>query len=791
MSMLKIKIFLAVFCGSLQVVFGQPNASNDRSKALKNYEQKSVHEKIFVHTDKDFYLAGEIIWFKLYYVEATSHVPLDLSKLAYVEIVDKDLKPVLQGKVGLNEGSGNGSFYLPASIGSGMYRLRAYTQWMKNFKTEYFFEKSLTVVNSFKSLEKQPAQSPGYEIGFFPEGGQLVDNIQSKLAFKITDRFGKGMSYHGIIVNQDNDTVTNFQPFKFGIGNCVFTPKPGDVYKALIRMNDTLLTSELPKAREQGYVMAIKNDDQSKVRISVATNLPEVNSVYLVIHARQTIRLSEQLSMSNGAAEFLVDKHKFGEGVSHITVLNNLKQPVCERLYFVRPASRLMLDASANNQQFSSRSKVGIQVLAKDETGKPVPAALSASVFKLDTDIASNAGSITSYLWLTSELNGAVESPGYYLQQNDPGVEEAVDNLMLTHGWRRFTWEELSSTQKTRPEFLPELTSHIIHAKITNPRTGLPANDVLTYLSVPGRRVQLYSSKSDASGRLKFYTNDFYGPNEILLQTESHWDTSYRIEIVSPFSEKASQTPLPAFDLPGTLQNPLIDYNVGVQVQNIFAGDKLNQLYGPVIDSNAFYGPPDNSYLLDNYIRFSTMEEVLREYVMEVLVRRQKETFRLIMSGGLENRVFLDDPLTLFNGVPVFDPNKIMQYDPLKVQKIEVVKRRYFYGSSIMNGIVNFITYQPDPVMLSGLNAVVFDYEGLLFEREFYSPMYETREQLTSRSPDFRNVLFWSPAIKTGSDGKTEFSFYTSDQKGQYAAVLQGLSGNGRAGEQIVTFTVK
>src|SRR5712672_504462 len=95
------------------------------------------------------------------------------------------------------------------------------------------------------------------------------------------------------------------------------------------------------------------------------------------------------------------------------------------------------------------------------------------------------------------------------------------------------------------------------------------------------------------------------------------------------------------------------DDNLSMQVQNGFVGEKLKQFDALAIDSNAFFGSPDIQYLLDNYTRFSTMEEVLREYVYEVLVRRQKENFRLIMTDGT-NKIFMDDPFTLFNGVPVF-----------------------------------------------------------------------------------------------------------------------------------------
>jgi hypothetical protein len=156
-----------------------------------------------------------------------------------------------------------------------------------------------------------------------------------------------------------------------------------------------------------------------------------------------------------------------------------------------------------------------------------------------------------------------------------------------------------------------------------------------------------------------------------------------------------------------------------------------------------------------------------------------------------DNKLFLNDPLTLLNGVPVFDPNKIIKYDPLKVKNIEVVARKYFYGPSIFNGIVNFVTYQPDPSILSELNSAILEYEGMQYQREFYSPTYENSEQVTSRMPDFRNVLYWSPSIQSDAQGKAEINFYTSDLKGKYIGVIQGMSHDGRVGENSFFFEVK
>lgn len=781
---------LFVFLGSSIHICAQ-RANAQIEEQLNKYKEQNSSEKLFVHTDKNFYLAGEIIWFKLYYVDGSFHKPLDLSKVAYVEILDRDFKPVLQAKVALADGSGNGSLFLPLSLHSGVYRFRAYTQWMKNFSADYFFERSLTIVNSTRNLESLPPRDSAYEIGFFPEGGNLVQNIQSKLAFRVADRSGKGVNCKGVIVDQDNDTVATFQPLKFGIGHFTFIPTAGSKYKALIAVNDTILVKELPAAREQGYVMNVSNEGETKLRVRITTNDQSSHAIHLIVHARQTVKLSEKKSANNGTVDFIIDKANMGEGISHLTIFNDAKEPLCERLYFIQPAKRLLIESTASSRELSSRKKIGIQIVSQDETGMSVPADLSVSVYNMGADSSYEGTDITSYFWLASDLRGNVESPGFYFSDKSAEVEEAADNLVLTHGWRRFVWQD-GITSTNRPvNFIPEFRGHIITAKITNTKTGSPAANVLTYLSVPGKRVQLYNSKSDTQGRLKFYTTDFYGPNEILLQTDNNSDSLYRIEITNPFSEKISSASLPVFELPEKAKNPLIDHSVSVQVQNIFAGDKLQQLYSPVIDSNGFYGPPDNLYMLDNYVRFSTMEEVLREYVAEVLVRRQKENFRLMISGGLENKVFMDDPITLFNSVPVFETNKIMQYDPLKVEKIEVVKRRYFYGPSTLNGIVNFVTYQPDASMLSGLNAVVFDYEGLQFDREFYSPIYDSEEQMRSRLPDFRNVLYWSPGIRTDPQGKADLNFYTSDLKGRHMVVVQGMNADGKTGSHSFTFTVK
>lgn len=108
------------------------------SDSFNKYYQATVQEKIFVHTDKSAYMTGEILWFKAYNVDATYHKPLGLSKVVYVDVLDNKQNAIIQTKIEMKNGLGSGSVYIPVSASNGNYKLRAYTNWMKNFTPDYY-----------------------------------------------------------------------------------------------------------------------------------------------------------------------------------------------------------------------------------------------------------------------------------------------------------------------------------------------------------------------------------------------------------------------------------------------------------------------------------------------------------------------------------------------------------------------------------------------------------------------------------------------------------------------------
>jgi hypothetical protein len=772
------RIFLACLLAVTQLTLKAQVLKKVQS-TFDAYHQNTFQEKLFIHTDKELYLTGELLWFKIYNVDALTNKAVDLSKVAYVEILDQNNQPVVQAKIALKNGSGNGSVYIPLTLLNGTYKLRAYTNWMQNFGADHYFEKQLTLINPLNSPEKPKKTKVDQELLFFPEGGDLVEGIACNIGFKALGADGKGLDIKGVIINQKNDTVARFQSLKFGIGRFTFTPEPNNTYKAIAGITKKeILIKELPIAKKQGYAISLVDDANASLTLNIGTNL-NVQNVYLFVHDGGKTTIASTANVVQGKAVFQIDKVKLGEGLSHLTVFNEAGQAVCERLYFKRPTHKLKIEANANLSQYTARKKVNVNVLTRNENGELVDADLSVAVRRLDSLQGMDQSDIVSYFWLSAELKGNIESPGYYFSNQTTETNKALDNLLLTQGWRRFAWDNLPNKNPASFTFLPEFNGHLISGYVK------PSSVANVYLSVAETKSQFYSTESDSTGHFIFNTRDYYGNHEIIVQTNPNVDTTSVISIQSPFSALYNTFDFADLAIKPSLLNELQNHSFGVQVQNIYTAAKLRQFNAPVIDTNMFYVKPYKTYLLDDYTRFNLMEDVLREYVTESFVSKSQKSFRLkVLSrqGLLEG-----NPLVLVDGAPYFNMDRVMEIDPKKISKLEIIRDQYYYGPSIFDGVLNFSSYKPNLANLEiNPNTVVLDYEGMQLQREFYVPSYETAAQQNSRIPDFRNLLYWSPSVSKG-----QISFYTSDLPGTYIGLMNGISKDGVPGNGVFTFEVK
>jgi len=782
---------------------GQNNGLTFLQNSVENYTQNNLQEKLYVHTDKNFYVANEICWFKIYNVDAVLNRPLNISKVAYLELIDNNNKAVWQEKIALNEGSGNGSILIPSAISTGNYTLRAYTNWMKNFNEGFFFEKKISILNP--SLTQENNYTPNkenYSIQIFPEGGNLVLGQAAKVAFKIVNQWGKGVQAKGYLLNEKGDTITWCTTSSLGIGSMGmgsfnFTPQANHSYSlSLITDGDKIFSQKLPNPFDKGYTLSLGSsatNASNKINVKIAGIELENTNVYLLVHSRGIVSHTIVGQIINGSCSIEIDKNKLNEGINIITLFNQAQEPVCERLYFNYPKNILEASLELESPLLEKRRKVNLQIATKQTNNSFAAANLSMAVYKIDSIQTLDENNIQNYIWLSSDLVGRIENPASYFQNNDSNTLLAMDELMLVNGWRRFKWETVLEATPPSFKYLPEYAGSIITGKMVQKGSTTAVKDITGFISMPSKNTLFKAGISDENGHIKFEFPHLYNDGQVILQADSNKYNAHKIEIDNPFyqSKNNSQIIEPLL-LPKLNKEMVQQLYSNIEIQNHFKADNFNHFISPTIDSNAFYYKPDYTYYLDLYARFTTMEEVIREYVAPLTLTKNEGRFQLAVYDDQNKRFFDKAPLVLLDGVPILNMDKFIEYDPLKIRKLEVVSRTYFSGNMAFNGIANFITYngkmegyELDP------RATLIDYKGLQLQREFLAPVYENQNQIDNRSPDFRHLLNWSANINTTSQGKINTAFYTSDVPGKYAIIVQGISKQGQPIYKQTTFTVK
>ncbi|HEX8425933.1 MG2 domain-containing protein [Hymenobacter sp.] len=782
---------LLLWLATVGTAYCQVDSLGGLTGKLSRYQKAALPEKLFLHLDRPVYSSGETMWFKVYAVDGTYSKPLALSSVAYVEVLDKARRPVLQGKIELKEATGQGSFTLPASLASGCYTVRAYTNWMKNFDPEYYFHSSVTVINTFTaSGAVADKDSAAYDVQFFPEGGNLVQGLSSKVAFKVTSKAGKGAAAEGKVLNQNGQVVASFKTLRFGMGNFTFTPEAGSTYTAVVALpKNQVVRRPLPRVYEQGYVMRLENSGAEALTFSVSSTSTAPETIYLLGHSRQKVSVAARTQLINGRAVFAVNKNELVDGISHFTVFSAEQKPLCERLYFQLPKQKLTITTRPDKSQYTTRDKVSVEVATATQ---PERASLSMAVYRLDSLTMAPTPDINSYLWLAADLRGTIENAGYYFTATGPDLPEATDNLILTQGWSRFRWEQVLAPTLAPFDNLPELYGPLVQARVLQEGTNRPSSGVVTYLSVPSRLTRLTNGISNADGVVQFELSDFYGSKDVVVQAHSQQNNNYRVELLPAFSGQYAARAVAPFVPLTRLQQDYAKRHFQSQVQSLYARKYENRYTAPPVDSLPFFGKPDEQYFLDKYTRFKVLEEVMREYVPGVVVRIRDDGFHFLVIDKVNKTVLTENPMVLLDGVPIFNINKIMKMDPLKIQKLEVIDSRYLHGAALYSGIVSYTTYKGDlEGFLLDPGVLVQQYEGLQGQREFYAPRYDTPQAKQSRLPDMRNLLYWNPAITSSSGEPSKLEFYTGDQAGRYMVVVQGLSGKGAAGSTSFTFEVK
>jgi hypothetical protein len=311
-----------------------------------NKDSSVFIEKVYLHIDRSYYYSGDDIWFKAYLIDAMDHLLTDHSSNLHVELISPSLKIISGRRIRLEGGLGNGDFKLPDSIKSGRYKIRAYTNYMRNFSEQLFFTKTINVINPNDKQIGIPDTIKYVEnnnrISFFPEGGSLVDNVSSIVAYKAVNILGKGCDVTGKIYSSSGELITTFRSIHLGMGTFFLRPIPGLSYYSIFRGADSIdVKTELPKSFSAGVILGVLINENNEFLITTKTNpktlsLISEQDLLLTFSRQKEIIKTMRFKVNTPVTNFILPTDDLPDGILMLTLTTPEDLPLSERLVYIQ-----------------------------------------------------------------------------------------------------------------------------------------------------------------------------------------------------------------------------------------------------------------------------------------------------------------------------------------------------------------------------------------------------------------------------------------------------------------------
>src|SRR6185312_8123002 len=264
------------------------------------------------------------------------------------------------------------------------------------------------------------------DVQFFPEGGELVAGVRSKVAFKAIGPDGLGMNIAGTITDNNGTEIASFTSRHAGMGIFALLPENDKTYKATITFpGGSKQTYDLPRIQRGGITLAVNNNDPENLGVKIATNEEYFKSYrnrgfYIVAQSGGVIYYTALATLQSQVYTATVAKNKFPTGILQVTLFAADGEPLGERLVFIKHNDALDISLGTNLPAYTARQHVTMTLSAKNHS-HPATGTFSVAVIdetKVPYDENAETTILSSIL-LTSDLRGYIEKPNYYFNHPD------------------------------------------------------------------------------------------------------------------------------------------------------------------------------------------------------------------------------------------------------------------------------------------------------------------------------------------------------------------------------------
>lgn len=827
-----------------QLIFAQAGPSQLFEKILADSE-KGYTEKVYLHTDKPFYNSEETIWYKSYLVNAITHTTSKKSRVLYVDLINPKDSIVFDAKLYVSpENIGvAGDIKVSKKWETGNYQLRAYTNYMRNEDDAYIFRKPLYIkqvekkteksaVVDFKNVPKfdtsksntdtKKAELSKLDLKFYPEGGLLIQDKDNVLGLKLTDVKGNGIKVNGYIREKKSKrTISYFRTFEFGLGKTSLKIAKGTSYEAVIETTKGVQLFDLPAALASGKKISIDKQPEELV-LHVVSNQSVFNH-FILGHQRGKVIFNKVIQKNTLEKGIRLVTDKIPSGVVHFTLFNPAGKPLSERLVFIDNKQNLELDLNKNALEKRSRVEYTINKIGK----KFDFANLSVAVTSKETVPLHEGETIKSWLLLNSDLRGEVANTAAFFdpKKSQYQKEYLLESLMLTHGWRRFTWDNLVSNyykkqEKIAPELGMTISGQAFAKKAQYAKRKIQAN--LFFL---GKSSKILTDTISQKEKFKF--GPFYVEDTLKTMLVGKMLGSSKKEeknIVLLFDKGLPRPKVIPIESGKTLDgSPFLkryekkqeffdDVDFTLNGENILGETILSvekkdpeAIYDQILeDTGASYGFPTDRVIADSIGGVDGLTAIdLLNNIPSVRVSGAFPDYQISVRGGNSSsssgfsvNTEEDDsdasdpfnqpgPLFLLDGT-FSDIDLIASFQASDVAFIDVLAGAdaAVYGGQGADGVIAVYLKNGAIGNIVSTDAKIKGAANILTTpfykaKEFYDKNY-LKGKGNKFEPDYRSTIHWKPNWNISKSVENTQVFYTSDETGMFQISVQGLTNDGK-----------
>ncbi|MEI7588371.1 MAG: hypothetical protein WCJ68_02670 [Chitinophagia bacterium] len=789
------KIFLNFFVLLFLTFFIQNANAQVIDSVLNIYDEQFPHEKVHIHFDRTMYNKGETIFYKLYILSGLEWT--NLSRNVYLVWYDNSGNFIKQTVAPLYQSSAKGSFQVPANYKGDFLRVKAYTRWMLNDEADFMYEKDIAI-NDASTAKTKTISAQKTRVDVFPEGGVLVNNLASKVAFKATNGYGMPVFIKGFLVNDKNKIIDTLKVAHDGMGFFRLNPIAGEKYQLNWTDENAQkgVTPILP-ANKEGVVLKVTMDNEKAyAQVERTLDVPQhYKHMRLLVHQNQLILYKVDFKGEERQVQKVgLPIDELPTGVVQFSLFTNDWQPIAERIILVNNRlhefnAKLTVDIA----NVSKRSKNVFEIYVKDTS------AANMSIAVTDASIVMpEQQTIYSDFLLSNDIRGKVYNPAYYFSSDADSVAAHLDLVMLTNGWRKFDWDKIKAGVLPVLTYPRETDLMKITGKVYGISAAKSSDQLLLNLIINGRdsskKIIFLPVSKDGSFEDKsiFYYDTsriFYGlngkskSNSVAVHFENGLlKQEFKKLPIDPgsfyrnWTDSMARAKLYFIMLEQEKQRKLLE---AMTLKEVIVKSRVKspiQLLDEKYATGLFSGNDGTAFDLSS--------DPNATGAIDILTYLQAKVAGLSISvNGTPTATWRGSNTEFFLN-EVSTPIETVQ--SLNITDIAYIKaiRPPFFGSfgGGGGGAIAIYTKRGSSNRGNNNNSVGMENTvlgGYSVFKEFYNPNYEKPPE--NFEPDNRTTLYWNPYVLTNKrNPRIRIEFYNNDISKKLQIVLEGINSSGK-----------